>query len=103
MAKRLTLALASVLIAAPAAAQTTWYRDAQGRDAGRAERGSDGTVRFYDAQGRNAGRAEPGGPGETRLYGPDGRNAGTIERPGADTPWPPLPPSPRGGTPFPPH
>jgi hypothetical protein len=66
------LALALVLLASPVSAQTTWYRD---------------------AQGRNAGRAEPGGPGVTRLYDRDGRHAGeVVQRPAPCARRPPEPP-----------
>ena len=41
----------------PAAAQTTQFRDAQGRVTGRAE--TRGTITtYYDAEGRSTGRAE---------------------------------------------
>ena len=50
----LALAIMS-LTAAPAMAQTTYYRGPDGRDAGRMERGSDGSTRLYDSTGRPAG------------------------------------------------
>jgi hypothetical protein len=97
MRGRIAAACLAFLFSPPALAQT-YFRGPDGRDAGRVERGSDGTLRFYDAQGRNAGRAEPGSPGEMRLFDRDGRNAGTTERatPGATMP---VPPPRRGGAP----
>ena len=86
-----------LLTAAPAMAQTTYYRGPDGRDAGRMERGSDGSTRFYDAQGRAAGRAEPGGPGVQRLYDGRGRHAGeVVQRPAPGAAWRPSAPAHRG-------
>ena len=92
----LAVAAALLLIAAPAMAQTSYFRAPDGRDAGRMERGSDGSTRFYDARGRAAGRAEPGGPGVLRLYDRDGRNAGTVERATPGAAWRPSAPAHRG-------
>ncbi len=85
----------ALLLSAPALAQETRFRGPDGRDAGRVERGSAGTLRFYDAQGRDAGRAEQGSDGTTRFYDRDGRPAGQTEGPAPDAGRPPAP-TPRG-------
>ncbi len=93
----LAVAAALLLIAAPAMAQTSYFRAPDGRDAGRMERGSDGSTRFYDARGRAAGRAEPGGPGVLRLYDGRGRHAGeVVQRPAPGAAWRPSAPAHRG-------
>lgn len=73
----LALALALTVAATGASAQTTRFKDAQGRLTGRAEQRGD-TTRFYDAQGRSTGRAEDRA-GERRFYRPDGRLVGRAE------------------------
>ena len=91
------VAAALLLGAAPASAQTSYLRGPDGHDAGRVERGSDGTLRFYESTGRNAGRAEPGGPGVQRLYDRDGRPAGEImQQLTTGTAWRPDAPPSRG-------
>ncbi len=85
----------ALLAATPAVAQEARFRGPDGRDAGRVERGSAGTLRFYDAQGRDAGRAEQGSDGTTRFYDRDGRPAGQTEGPAPDAGRPPAP-TPRG-------
>ena len=93
---RVIAATLVLLVAAPAAAQTSYLRGPDGRDAGRIERDATGALRFYDAQGRNAGRAEPGSDGNMRLYDNTGRNAGTVERATPGTALHPPPPRSTG-------
>jgi hypothetical protein len=83
---RRVLAVLFALIAAPAAAQT-YLRGPDGRDAGRVERGSDGTTRFYDAQGRNAGRGERRSDGSTQFFDSTGRYGGSTSMPGPLPDW----------------
>ena len=78
---KLLIAVALMLVTAPAFAQQTRYYDSRGNSIGTAVPQGQGSVRYYDSRGNSLGTSTTNGTGKTTFYGPRGNVTGTAVAP----------------------
>jgi hypothetical protein len=78
--KKLLVATALVLAAAPAMAQQTRYYDARGNSLGTSSTNSGGQTRYYGSRGNSLGTSSTNSNGTTTFYDSRGNVTGRASR-----------------------
>jgi hypothetical protein len=78
--KKLFIAAALVLLAAPAFAQQTRYYDSRGNSIGTSSTSSGGQTRYYDSRGNSLGTSSRNSQGTTTFYTSRGSVLGRASR-----------------------
>ena len=78
--KKLLVAAALVLLAAPAFAQQTRYYDSRGNSLGTSSTSSGGQTRYYDSRGNSLGTSSTSSSGATTFYNSRGSVIGKSYR-----------------------
>jgi hypothetical protein len=78
--KKLLVAAALVLLAAPAFAQQTRFYDSRGSSLGTSSTSSGGQTRYYDSRGNSLGTSSTNSSGTTTYYNSRGSVIGRASR-----------------------